>query len=159
MRALEAVHAADGYPTWWPADPAGWLSPAGWTAAWVAELAGTVVGHVSVVRGVNDSAMTALTGASPDALSAVSRLFVAPAARGQGLGASLLAASSSYASAQGLQLMLDVVDDARPAVALYQRLGWRLVDRRLASGLDDARGNRLPLRIYLAPQENRSPAS
>ncbi len=28
--------------------------------------------------------------------------------------------------------MLDVVDDGGPAVALYDRLGWRMVDRRLA---------------------------
>src|SRR5665811_986397 len=54
VRALEAAHAADAYPMWWPADPAGWLSPVGWTAAWVAELAGVVVGHVCVVRGVED---------------------------------------------------------------------------------------------------------
>jgi len=31
VRALEAVHAANAYPMWWPADPAGWLSPVGWT--------------------------------------------------------------------------------------------------------------------------------
>ena len=85
VRVLEAVHAANAYPMWWPADPAGWLSPVGWTAAWVAELAGVVVGHVCVVRGVEDPLVTSLTGAGPDRLGMVSRLFVAPEARGRGL--------------------------------------------------------------------------
>jgi GNAT superfamily N-acetyltransferase len=132
VRVLEAVHAADAYPMWWPADPAGWLSPVGWTAAWVAEVAGVVVGHVCVVRGVEDPLVASLTGAGPDQLGTVSRLFIAPEARGRELGGSLLTAGSSYASELGLQLMLDVVDDGGPAVALYERLGWRLVDRRLA---------------------------
>ena len=80
VRALEAVHATDAYPMWWPEDPAGWLSPAGSTAAWIAELAGVVVGHVCVVRGVEDLLVASLTGAGPDQLSTVSRLFVAPEA-------------------------------------------------------------------------------
>ena len=150
VRALEAVHAANAYPMWWPADPAGWLSPVGWTAAWVAEVAGVVVGHVCVVRGVEDPLVTSLTGAGPDQLGTVSRLFIAPEARGRGLGGSLLTAGSSYASALGLQLMLDVVDDAGPAVALYERAGWRLVERRLADWTTP-QGDRLPVRIYLAP--------
>src|SRR5659263_669065 len=83
-------------------DPAGWLSPVGWTAAWVAELAGVVVGHVCVVRGVEDPLVTSLTGAGPDRLGMVSRLFIAPEARGRGLGGLLLTAGSSYASALGL---------------------------------------------------------
>jgi len=47
--------------------------------------------------------------------------------------------------------MLDVVDDAGPAVALYDRLGWRLVDRRLTDWTTP-QGDRLPVRIYLAPR-------
>lgn len=151
VRALKAVHATNAYPMWWPADPAGWLSPAGSTAAWIAELAGVVVGHVCVVRGVEDLLVTSLTGAGPDRLSTVSRLFVAPEARGRGLGGSLLAAGSEYASALGLQLMLDVVDDGGPAVALYERSGWQLVDHRLADWTTP-QGDRLPVRVYLAPR-------
>jgi len=94
--------------------------------------------------------VTSLAGAGPDRLGTVSRLFVAPEARGRGLGGSLLAAGSLHASELGLQLMLDVVDDGGPAVALYERLGWRLVDRRLADWTTP-RGDRLPVRIYLAP--------
>ncbi len=48
--------------------------------------------------------------------------------------------------------MLDVVEDGGHAVALYERLGWRVVDRRQADWITP-RGNRLPVRIYLAPQD------
>jgi ribosomal protein S18 acetylase RimI-like enzyme len=47
--------------------------------------------------------------------------------------------------------MLEVVEDGAAAVALYERLGWRLVDRRLSSWVN-AQGNHLPLRSYLAPE-------
>lgn len=155
VRALEAVHASDGYPTWWPADPAEWLSPSGYAAAWVAEdrAAGSIVGHVCVVRGVDDPLVASLTGVASDRLASVSRLFVSPAVRGRGHARALLGKTSSWTSAQDLQLMLDVVEDGGHAVELYERLGWRLVDRRQA-GWVTPRGERLPVRIYLAPQDS-----
>ncbi|MGZ4508726.1 MAG: N-acetyltransferase family protein [Blastococcus sp.] len=150
VRALRDVHAADGYPTAWPASPTEWLSPAGWSAAWVAEFDGSVAGHVCLVRGAADPVVTALTGAGSSRLATVSRLFVAPECRGHRLGAALLAASSAYAAEEDLQLMLDVVDDGSPAVALYERLGWQLVDRRTADWTTPD-GRRLPVLIYIAP--------
>jgi hypothetical protein len=47
--------------------------------------------------------------------------------------------------------MLDVVDVGTPAIRLYERLGWRLVDRRQADWVTP-QGERLPVRIYLAPE-------
>ena len=156
IRALEAVHRSDGYPTWWPVDPAGWLSPSGCAAAWVAydDVTGSILGHVCVVRGVDDSMVASLTGVTTDRLASVSRLFVSPAARGRGLGlgASLLAAVSSWTSALDLRLMLDVVDSGAQAIELYERIRWRLVDRRLADWVTP-QGARLPVRIYLAPED------
>jgi GNAT superfamily N-acetyltransferase len=153
--ALEAVHGSDRYPMCWPTDPAKWLSPNGCAAAWVAEdpAAGSVVGHVCVVRGVDDPVVASLTGVTSDRLASVSRLFVLPGARGRGLARALLGEVSSWASAQDLRLMLDVVEDGGHAVGLYERLGWRLVDRRQADWVAP-RGNRVPVRIYLAPQES-----
>lgn len=138
---------------YWPTDPTQWLSPTGWLSAWVAEAGGIVTGHVCVVGGVEDPVVASAAGVHSNRLATVSRLFVAPAGRGRRLGASMLAAASSYASALGLQLMLDVVDDGGPAVALYERLGWRLVDRRLADWTTQE-GDRLHVRIYLAPPAN-----
>ncbi len=84
---LEEVHASGEYPMWWPTDPAQWLSPSGCAAAWVAEdpAAGSIVGHVCVVRGVDDPVVASLTGVTSDGLASVSRLFVSPAARGRGV--------------------------------------------------------------------------
>lgn len=159
VRALELVHASDGYPTRWPANPAAWLSPDGYEAAWIAadmRKPDTIIGHACVICGVDDPVVASLAGVSPDQLASVSRLFVAPAARGRGLGATLLAALSSWSTERGFQLMLDVVDDGGPAVALYERLGWRLVDQRLSDWVT-AKGERLPMRIYLAPDDAREP--
>ncbi len=52
--------------------------------------------------------------------------------------------------------MLDVVDDRGAAIALYERLGWRLVDRRVADWATPE-GHHLPLRIYIAPEADTSP--
>ncbi len=132
VEVLRAVHSSDAYPMRWPEDPADWITPPGLTAAWVAERKSRIVGHVCVV-GVT-----------------VSRLFADPVARGLGCGAVLLEAAQSHAAREGLSLVLDVVDDGGAAVALYERLGWRLVERRLAdwSAPD---GRRPVVRIYAAP--------
>ena len=63
----------------------------------------------------------------------------------------MLAAVSSWTSVHDFRLMLDVVDDGAPAIRLYERIGWRLVDRRQADWVTP-QGERLPVRIYLAPE-------
>jgi hypothetical protein len=47
--------------------------------------------------------------------------------------------------------MLDVVDDGAPAIKLYERIGWRLVNTRQADGVTP-QGERLPVLIYPAPE-------
>jgi GNAT superfamily N-acetyltransferase len=152
VEALRGVQACDGYPTRWPQDPEGWLSPAGTAAAWVVVEGRTVLGHVCVVQDVEDSVAAATAGVGVHQLAGVSRLFVAPAARGRGLrlGTTLLGEVEAWSRPRGLQLMLDVVDDGAPAVDLYDRLGWRLVDRRDADWVTP-QGRRHRVRIYLAP--------
>ena len=85
-----------------------------------------------------------------DRLAEVSRLFVAPAAPRQKLGTALLGTAHSWAAAHDQRLMLDVVDDGGPAITLYERLGWLLVDRRAAVWTTPS-GIRPVVRIYLAP--------
>jgi GNAT superfamily N-acetyltransferase len=154
-RVLAAVHAADGYPSRWPADTAAWLTPPGLTAAWVVQHASTIAGHVGLVGGVDDRVVSAITGAPPARLASVTRLFVDPTARGRRLGASLLSAVHAYAATQGLQLILDVVDDGGPATALYDRLGWRVVDHRIADWTTPE-GRRLPVLVYVSPRRPRA---
>ncbi|GAA2558051.1 GNAT family N-acetyltransferase [Pseudonocardia hydrocarbonoxydans] len=145
VAALRAVHDADRYPTAWPADPAAWLDPPGTTAAWVAELDGTVVGHVCVAP-APDAAVAARTGVPAERLVAVKRLFTTPAARGRGVGAALVGVAAARA---GDGVWLDVVD-GEPAVAFYERLGWRRVGTRPADwvALD---GGRRTVHLYVAP--------
>jgi GNAT superfamily N-acetyltransferase len=152
VQALAAVHAADGYPGCWPADPVEWLCPPGLAAAWVVEDAGAIAGHVGMVRGVDGPALTALIGVPAHGLASVTRLFVAPWAQGRGVGAQLMSRVSSCAVERGLRLVLDVVDDGGPAIALYDRLGWHVVDHRLADWtMPD--GRRPLIRIYVAPNQ------
>lgn len=143
---LREVHAADEYPTVWPADTAGWLHLD--EPAWVAVAEGDVVGHVSVVRTVPAS----VAGIPPGECAGVSRLFVSPRVRGRGLGtgAALLEAAGRWAATVSRRLVLDVVDDGGPAAALYERLGWQLVGRRDADWVTPS-GVRHRERIYLAP--------
>jgi hypothetical protein len=56
VELLATVHAADGYPLLWPADPAAWLTPANVLHAWVAEDERAVMGHVVLCSAVRDAA-------------------------------------------------------------------------------------------------------
>lgn len=153
VSALRAVHRSDGYPTYWPDDPPAWLTPQGTSAAWVAEVDGAVAAHVVVVTGVHpwDAApAAAATGVPEERLSTVSRLFTSPAARGRGAGRAVLAAAVEHARSGGRQLVLDVVDDGGPAVALYEGTGWRLLHERQADWATPE-GVHLPVRVYAAP--------
>ncbi len=91
----------------------------------VGESDGRVVGHVAVDSEVAGAPTTAGS-------IAVSRLFVHPGSRGNGLSDALLDAVTDFAAESRLELVLDVVDDALPAIALYERRGWVYVDERLA---------------------------
>ncbi len=52
-------------------------------------------------------------------------MWVAPPARGQGLGAALVGAAAGWAVAQGAdRLVARVFDDNAPATAVYARLGF-----------------------------------
>jgi GNAT superfamily N-acetyltransferase len=128
VRALAEVHEADGYPVTWPEQPAGWLAEADQLAGWVVVASdGAVVGHVALSPGLDSSAAhvwAERTGRGPDEAVALSRLYVAPSARGCGLGAELLAAAIGYAHSVGLWPVLDVVADGGAAVELYERQGW-----------------------------------
>lgn len=147
VRVLREVHRHDGYPTRWPADPAAWLSPPDLVDAWVAALDGTICGHVALLADLGGEHWMEFGSPSRDR-AAVSRLFVSPTAQGSGLGAALLHTVMQVARERHLDLVLDVVDSEQSAaIALYERLGWKLVGRRPAGWIAPD-GVRPRLRLY-----------
>jgi GNAT superfamily N-acetyltransferase len=150
LAVLRRVHEVSGYPAGWPRDPAGWLTPAGLEAAWVAVHDDTIVGHAALVRGVTASCLLHATGREASELGGVARLYVDPTARRTGRARELLEAAAGYAVANGLQPVLDVVDDGLAAIALYETAGWRLVGTELATWVTPA-GVRPKIRWYMRP--------
>jgi GNAT superfamily N-acetyltransferase len=147
---LRRVHEVSGYPARWPDDPAGWLCPPGLMTAWVAEQDGTVVGHVGLVRGVQADCLLRATGRQAGELAGVVRLFTDPAARRTGQGRELLKTAAAHAASGHLMAVLDVVEDARAAIALYEQSGWLLAGRERA-GWSMPSGQAPTLRYYVRP--------
>ncbi len=127
---LRAVHLSSGYPVHWPQQPKCWLTVGDSCAAWVAEQDGVIVGHVALQLLVAEDAAPgwlAATGLDAAGLGELSRFFVGPEARNQGVGSALLRCVSERADARHLQLVLEVVESDRVAIAMYERRGWRKV--------------------------------
>jgi ribosomal protein S18 acetylase RimI-like enzyme len=62
------------------------------------------------------------------------RLYLAPEARGSGLGKRLAEIALKQARSNGFgEMRLDTLSSMRGAIALYERLGFRLIDRYYAS--------------------------
>ncbi|MEU7581902.1 GNAT family N-acetyltransferase [Streptomyces sp. NPDC041068] len=156
---LAQVHRTDGYPMNWPDRPADWLAGHTPLGAWVAELDGRVVGHVRLSRRGPDDVAPGLwserAGVGADATAVVSRLFVAPDARGHGIGALLLGRVTREARALGLHPVLDVESSGTSAAALYERVGWQLLGVVEQEWLP---GRRVALRCYAAPGADGSDA-
>ena len=139
-----------GYPARWPDDPAGWLCPHGLMMAWVAEQDGVVAGHVGLVRGVQADCLLKATGRAAGELAGVVRLFVDPAARRAGHARELLKTAAAHAVSSNLVAVLDVVDGARAAIALYEQSGWLLVGSESATWSVPS-GVTPTLRYYVRP--------
>ena len=122
LTLLAAVHAADGYPMHWPADPYRWLNPNGLRQAWVAigplsDGAEGIVGHV-LVRDDRH-------GGDPSAAE-LGRLFVHPGVRRRGVAVQLLDHARAWAARNERTLVLEVAAAGRSAAMdLYQATGWR----------------------------------
>ncbi|MGW2516447.1 N-acetyltransferase family protein [Streptomyces sp. NPDC001617] len=132
VEILAEVHRHSGYPVNWPEQAADWLTPRSLLASWVAESDGRVVGHVGLSRAdggdVAAGLWAARAGVGVERTGVVGRLFVSPDAHGLGLGAALMEQAVAEAQARGMHPVLDVVTSNTAATALYERLGWELLD-------------------------------
>lgn len=131
VRVLAEVHEHDGYPVNWPDVPGAWLTPSSLLASWVAVLDDRVAGHIGLSQSdagdVAPGLWSVRAEVGIDATAVVSRLFVAPWARGHGIGALLMARAVAEARRRGVHPVLDVVASDTAAAALYERLGWQLL--------------------------------
>ena len=95
--------------------------------AWVAELDGRVVGHVTVggLDGVLRDLFVAALGT--EGLAEVAVLFVAEDILGTGAGGRLLDTAVDWIVASGREPVLDVVPAHARAIAVYRHRGWRVL--------------------------------
>jgi GNAT superfamily N-acetyltransferase len=123
---LAAQQAASSYPVRWPLPfpVADFLVRPSELRAWVVEVDGEVVGHVTAAA-VDDALAPVFAGATgaTDHLM-VSVLFTAAAARGHGHGGLLLDTAVAWIRERDHVPVLDVVPVHAPALALYRRRGW-----------------------------------
>jgi GNAT superfamily N-acetyltransferase len=127
---LAQVHALDGYPVEGVSQPEAWLTPPGMIASWVAEISGTLAGHVLISRPKGEEAVSLWLNQSHDAeekVAVLARLFVLPQARKRSVGEKLLAEAVSYANRHGIRLVLDVLLKDAAAIRLYERSGWKRI--------------------------------
>ena len=131
-RLLAEQQPATRYPLRWPLPfpVEQFLVRATEEIAWVAELAGEPVGHVTVSRVVDPeiSAVLAPT-VDLDAIASISVLFVADHLRGSGIGGRLLDTAVRSIVASGRRPVLDVVAGHHPAVEVYRHRGWQEIGR------------------------------
>ncbi len=154
-KALEAIaretHQLDRYPMYLPEDLRSFIVNEDALGAWVAVDDDEVLGHVALHRSsakqVMDIAVLA-TGFAEDRIAVVARLLVAPAARRRGMGRALLEKATQEAARRGRRAVLDVVEEHKAAINLYESCGWKRVGR-----VDWSLPGDLPLRelVYVAP--------
>jgi ribosomal protein S18 acetylase RimI-like enzyme len=152
VSVLADTHRTSSYPVDWPSDPAGWLTPRGLLDAWVAELAGVIVGHVALIeaREKTARAWTAHSGRPATAAGEVSRLCVSRAARGRSIGRQLLATADAATRERGLHTVLGVLDESVDAIVLYDKLGWH---RMSTVDFEFADGRMTVMHCYAAPTD------
>ena len=129
-RVLRVVYSEGQYPVYWPDAPRTWLNDEDVIDAWIAERHREILGHIAISKvgldGLSALRWREVTGHEPSELAGVSRLFVRPRVRGQGIGSALLDVAVAEIRARGLIPVLEVVSASRDAIRLYEDRGWLL---------------------------------
>ena len=128
-RVLADQQPGSGYPVRWPLPfpVEEFLVRSNEEAAWVAEVAGHVVGHVSVCGVGADVGPAFAAAAGTEDLAELAVLFVAAGQTGRGIGGRLIDTAVAWIRAGGRTPVLDVIPTHERALAVYLRRGWRVV--------------------------------
>lgn len=130
-RLLEVVYYDAHYPAFRPDSPRAWLDDRDVYDAWVAERQGEILGHVAI-SAVGRDGLSALrwretTGHLPSDLLAVSRFFVRPRVRGQGIGTALLDTAAAEIRRRGRVPVLEMISARRDGIPYLGNRHWRLI--------------------------------
>jgi ribosomal protein S18 acetylase RimI-like enzyme len=120
--------------------------------SWVAELGGSIVGRVAIMRPQGEDAVSMWMQQSDDSedqIGVLARLFVVKTARKHAAGERLMQAAMGYGSEHGLRLVLDVMTKDAATIRLYERLGWREIGR---APHHYGNGQSIDAVCYVAPQ-------
>lgn len=147
---MREVHERDAYPSVWPEDPAQFLAPPDAVGAWVAETGGRVVGQVVLRSATEPPSWLEEAGLPAAGHVILSRLFVAPGGRHQGLAQGLFQTAWGAAQARGQRAVLDVHHKNHAAIRLYERQGWRR-QASVSGNWTDPDGSVPLVHVYLSP--------
>lgn len=141
---LGRQQAETQYPFHWPprhsGSAVGFLRRSSELSAWVAELDGTVAGHVALQSVADDDLgrlWAAAHGVPVGRLRCISVLYADRRLPRRGIGSALLAAATERALADGGAPVLDVVAGHVEALNLYRSRGWEEVGRFRPDWLPD----------------------
>ena len=145
------VRSADRYPAYLPDnDFERFLNQPEPRAAWVAVEDRRIVGHVALNDETAPGAAAVVRDAGiTDPAGFIARLMVDPSVRRTGIGRALLAHAAAAAIAAGLVPVLDVVAEARKAIALYESAGWSRLGSAVLTLPD---GTSITELVYRGPQ-------
>lgn len=141
VEVLAEQQSTSSYPLRWPLPfpVEQFLVRPDEAAAWVAEVEGRVVGHVSVIALDAELGPTFVEAVGTDRLSMVAVLFVGLETLGLGVGARLHDEAVGWIREAGRIPVLDVVPTHDRAVQFYRRRGWRAVGSARPEWLPDDR--------------------
>jgi GNAT superfamily N-acetyltransferase len=130
-RLLDVVHYDARYPALRPQSPRTWLDHPDVHDAWVCERVARILGHVAISDVARDP-LSALrwretTERSPSELMAVSRFFVRPTSRGEGIGSALLDVATAEIRRRDRLPVLEMTSARREGFPFLLNRGWRLV--------------------------------
>lgn len=123
---LHRVYKTTGYPIEGIDKPKQYLTRGPTKEAWVAELDNRIIGHVTVRQGTEDNVSVALWHERhpEDYTSVLSKLFVDPDSRGQGVATKLIEHVLSWSRDETSRLLMFALIKDADAIRLYGRLGW-----------------------------------